>query len=583
MTNEERLILLKQLQSNTPTRTSGEQAEIDREVAEIDATIEDYNEKIIELEEKLANMDNYQYQSPNAEERDMTIELLEESFVDQLAELERSDNEYKELQDIGTSISDSYDEEIATLNEEIASLERRIRKNDVAVQRNMRMQLSPEELSDLTAELESKRERLKFCKQMKEEYVAELKDYEELIAANNKKREIIVAKQSRLEVVKKDRVQEKTIDKHKLRLDQDELARLKAGVEALNLRKQSIMFDAKDKLGVLIADLEKEIDEEKAKLNGETSKGVDQMEESKEEDQVLVTTPIKDRSGNVVGVAKKKNPEFEDIYSNSDQTKEDNLTMEDIYSNSQDDPNYEENLLGDNDLDDEREATVEDSDPELVEKKKSEIVKEFLKNHWKKFVVALTAVIILATSVKGCNSLKEISQEDLNNELNNNTSIVQQEDDDEKDNDLNDNQNNNGSGNNTSTEPKPDIDSNPNPDVEPEPDVEPNPNPDVEPEPDIDPNPNQVELESGEAITTASDLVKGEYLEHGDEVGKTLDSGTNVSDYTAEGNMQVSINDNSTNSTVVAEKSFDDYLDAIARELLGNTNIESYEAGGKSK
>ena len=197
MTKEEVLAALRNLQNHATSNTREQQQEIDNETAEIDISIEEYNEKIAELEAKLADMDNYQYEEFNREERELTEELLEESFANQLEVLDREDNEYKHLQDLATSIFTDYNEEIAQLNVDIASIERRLRKNDIAIRKNIGIKLTDAELADLNSALESKRARIAACEKYKIQYTEELSNYGELITANNRKRELVIKKQGK--------------------------------------------------------------------------------------------------------------------------------------------------------------------------------------------------------------------------------------------------------------------------------------------------------------------------------------------------------------------------------------------------
>lgn len=257
MTVEEQIKQLEEMKRYLPTRTQEEQAEVDREAAEIDTIIASYDEQIAALEAKINNEDNYKYSSPNSENRDFSEELLEESFERQLEELDKSDREYKELQEIGTHIFASWEDDIRTLNVEIEDIERRLRKNDYAVSKGLKnVMLTPEALEDLNLELESKKQKLAFCQEQSNLYVTDLKDYGEELTANNRKRQALLKKKEKLAELKESRAKNaQTVDKYKLRLDQDELARLKAGVEALKNRKEAITYDHRAKIDKMIEEL----------------------------------------------------------------------------------------------------------------------------------------------------------------------------------------------------------------------------------------------------------------------------------------------------------------------------------------
>ena len=388
MTKEEILAALKNLQNHATSNTSEQQAEIDNETAELDATIEEYNEKIAELEEKLANVDNYQYVEPNKEERELTEELLEESFTNQLEVLDKEDTEYKHLQDLATSIFTDYNEEIAQLNVDIAAIERRLRKNDIAVKKNIGIKLTDEELADLNSTLQTKKARIVECEKYKLQYTEELSNYGELITANNRKREIVTKKQERLAAIKAERTNNpKTVDNYKLQRDKDELASLKAGLLALQSRRDYINYDMKSEIDKLIKETES--------LNFEMGpESVDKSE--KPEDN-------------------KNDIEADNEFSNTG-FKVDAHAFDDV------EPTDEKDTLGipeetsahdlwlqqNSPLDEEREAEIEEAKEELKKKKKD----GFFKKHWKKFVAAGLA-LVAALVVKGCNDLKTATSKDV--------------------------------------------------------------------------------------------------------------------------------------------------------------------------
>ena len=591
MTDAEKIRLLREMQIHTTTRTPEQQAEVDREVAEIDTSIEDYTEQIAALEEKLANMDNYQYVNPNLEEREFFEELFQDSLTEQLETLDREDQEYQELQEMGATFLREYDIEIAELNDAIVSIERRLRKNEVAVSRNMRMQLTAEEVEDLNRELEAKRNRIIRCEELKAEYASELTDYSDLVAANSKKREIVTAKQNKFTTLKENRINnENTIDKHNLRLDQDELARLKAGLAALQSRKENITYDINDKIASLIADLEK----------------TSQKEDNIELAPIGIINDLEDDE---------KQEENSDIILGVP-------VARDIYSDDIEAPDYEAALLAPSDLDEERKAEIEETKAELLEKKKTSKVKEFLKRHKVKFIAAgLTIAILLG--IKGCSSLKDSNKNDIKN-----TSSYTQEIDEEEEKDVEQDQTQeeNTQGNTTpdpGPEPTPDLDSIPETEPEPTPDLEPIPEPEPEPEPtpnlepipepepepeptpDLEPIPEpevekEIELSAGESVANASDIFgndgadtvdndqdmnnnfEDQKIEHGDEIGTRLDSGVEVKDYTEEGNAVVEL-PTETPTEVVEDtngKTFHETLEDFFGGPISITESEnSYELG----
>jgi len=517
MTEAERIELLRQLRAQTSVAP---QAEIDQEVAEIDATIEAYEEQIAELEAKIADLDNYLYESPNKETRDLTEELLEESCAEQLETLDREDAEYEELKDLGTRIYDSYSDDIAQLDTDIAAIERRLRKNEIAVSKNLRMQLSVEDLEDLTSELEMKKARKAEFEQYQQLYVTDIKDYSDLLEANNKKRQILLAKQEKLNAVKESRKNNASIiNRHQLRLDQDELSRLKAGVVALQTRKEHITFDAYAVLDRLIADAEK--GKEEIEVSNE-------MAAPAEEDITPLTTMP------VLEVPQRE----EEV-----------------------DADYEAAFTTPSSLDEEREAVVEESSEELIEKKKTSKVKEFLKRNYKKFIAAGLAVLTVL-ALKQCSSTLDYNEASNEETLSYTQDYEEEEKDDEettleteeetKTEDTNDKNDSTNIDNDDDKEKTDNLIPDPEKDTEKNDDNNVNNNitDDNKTNEDTDTGnnssedvveENKVELSAGESVGNISDIVNGEAISHGDEVGTELDSGIELKDYTDEGNAIVDL------------------------------------------
>lgn len=591
MTNEQILEELKKLKANATIHasvpTTEEQTNVNNEVESLDETIADYNEQIAALEAKIADPNNYQYNYDN-EERNFTIELLQESFENQLEVMDREDAEYKSLQDIATSIFTDYNLEIQSLNLEIEAIERRFRKNDVAVKKNIGIRLTDQELTNLQADLESKKDRLAVCEEMKTKYVEDLRNYGELITANNHKREIVIGKQNSLNrIIENKKNNPKTIDNFKLQSDKDELARLKAGVAALKSRKDYITYNPSEEIDKLIAmvsagkgieanPVEDTVAKEEKK-NDEVSKAETlinaynqefEPEENKDQDLGVIAPIVgnneelekeeKDKDATIIPTpVPVSTPEMEDISSHSDGSKE-----EPEEEKSEEDK-IEDAYVVPNELDEEREAEIEDAKEELKKKKKD----NFFKKHWKKFVAVGLGVVVIAALAKGCHKTTDLNKTKDNSSKNDSYS---QTDDGIIDNNQNDIDNKYefenptikpSPGNTTVTPSTPSTPTvNPDtktPDTPSTPDSKPSTpdtpsTPDKPDVPDTPVTPEEptvekeiIELHPGGKMADFDDILNGNINEntvisHGDEVGKKTDD-AELKDYTEEGNAQVEV------------------------------------------
>lgn len=545
MTNEKIIEELKRLRAQNNIAPAQEQAEIDAninaEVEEINATIEDYNEKIAALEAKIADESNYQYNIEN-EERDLTIEILEESFENQLEVMSREDEEYKTLQDLATSIFTDYNLEIAELNNEIAAIERRLRKNEVAVSKNIGIKLTEDELFNLNYDLEQKKLRIQECEEMKSKYVQDLSNYGELITANNRKREVVLAKQESLNKIKEHRASKVgSIDNTKLRIDKDELASLKAGVAALVSRKDYITYNPNAEIDKLIEALEQnKVQEDEVKTEEILESHIEEPTEEKA--QSLIDAYL---DGTKDLLEEKETEELSDFVPLGIPEK----TSAEVGLSTDHDlwPG------GSPDLDEEREAEIEEAKESLKEKKKE----NWFKKNWKKWVAAGLATIALIVALKSCDPNTNEMKPDTS--TNDNISHSQTDEDITKENEkefnekfeipgdssldgeINDNTNEItlDSTPDSTLDSTPELDSTLEPEVELTPDPAPAPIP--EPEPTVEMG--KVELEQGESITSIENILNGNInedtvIEHGDEVGKTTDN-AELSDYTEEGKAVV--------------------------------------------
>lgn len=591
MTNEQILEELKKLKANATIHasvpTTEEQTNVNNEVESLDETIADYNEQIAALEAKIADPNNYQYNYDN-EERNFTIELLQESFENQLEVMDREDAEYKSLQDIATSIFTDYNLEIQSLNLEIEAIERRFRKNDVAVKKNIGIRLTDQELTNLQADLESKKARLAVCEEMKTKYVEDLRNYGELITANNHKREIVIGKQNSLNrIIENKKNNPKTIDNFKLQSDKDELARLKAGVAALKSRKDYITYNPSEEIDKLIAmvsagkgieanPVEDTVAKEEKK-NDEVSKAETlinaynqefEPEENKDQDLGVIAPIVgnneelekeeKDKDATIIPTpVPVSTPEMEDISSHSDDSKE-----EPEEEKSEEDK-IEDAYVVPNELDEEREAEIEDAKEELKKKKKD----NFFKKHWKKFVAVGLGVVVIAALAKGCHKTTDLSKTKTDTPKKDSYS---QSDEGIIDNNQNDIDNKYefenptikpSPGNTTVTPSTPSTPTvNPDtktPDTPSTPDSKPSTpdTPSTPDKPDVPDTPvtpeeptvekEKVELEAGEKLASLDDILKGNtgkenVISHGDEVGKKT-NGAELKDYTEDGKAQIDL------------------------------------------
>lgn len=614
MTNEQILEELKKLKAHTSVPASEEQTNVNNEVESLDETIADYNEQIAALEAKIADPNNYQYNYDN-EERNFTIELLQESFENQLEVMDREDAEYKSLQDIATSIFTDCNLEIQSLNLEIEAIERRFRKNDVAVKKNIGIRLTDQELTNLQADLESKKARLAVCEEMKTKYVEDLRNYGELITANNHKREIVIGKQNSLNrIIENKKNNPKTVDNFKLQSDKDELARLKAGVAALKSRKDYITYNPSEEIDKLIAmvsagkgieanPVEDTVAKEEKK-NDEVSKAETlinaynqefEPEENKDQDLGVIAPIVgnneelekeeKDKDATIIPTpVPVSTPEMEDISSHSDGSKE-----EPEEEKSEEDK-IEDAYVVPNELDEEREAEIEDAKEELKKKKKD----NFFKKHWKKFVAVGLGVVVIAALAKGCHKTTDLNKTKDNSSKNDSYS---QTDDGIIDNNQNDIDNKYefenptikpSPGNTTVTPSTPSTPTvNPDtktPDTPSTPDSKPSTpdTPSTPDKPDVPDTPvtpeeptvekEKVELEAGEKLASLDDILKGNtgkenVISHGDEVGKKTD-GAELRDYTEDGKAQIDLDkkdDASKNTSTVQDpdewkKALEDFM-----------------------
>ena len=579
MTNEQILEELRKLRAHNSTPTSGDLNDVDTEVAEIDESIADYSERIAELEAKIADVNNYQYNNEN-EEREFTVELLQESFASQLETMAREDAEYKSLQELATNIFTDYNQEIEELNIEIADIERRLRKNEIAVRKNIGIRLTDQELTDLQTELTAKKERVSLCEKMKAEYVQDLQNYGELITANNRKREVIIGKQERLNRILEDRKSHPmTIDNHKLRLDKDELFRLKSGLAALQSRKEYITYNPNEEIDKLIAAISagKTVESTEEKVEEKT---IEMPEQQKEEDKSDTLVGLygqsfeeaepatkeeekKDDNTTIVAPIAPIEPQFEDISSHSDNEGETSVDEE-----KKDDDEIEGLLVNPSDLDEEREAEIEEAKEELKEKKRD---KKFVAL-WKKFskkakiitAAALAAgILIIAHSCSTKAPLKPVVD-------NSKDSSYTQTVDDTKEDKTNDVIETPNTVNDTvvtpsneqkpsepeietpttedkgtttpSTPSTPDTPSIPDTPVTPDvPDTPVTPDPEPEPTKEVE----TVKLDQGEAVASFDDIINGNInddtvISHGDEVGKKTD-GAELKDYDENGQAEVEL------------------------------------------
>lgn len=606
MTNEQILEELKKLKAHTSTPVTEVQTDVNSEIENLDETIADYNEQIAALEAKIADSSNYQY-NYNNEERDFTIELLQESFENQLEVMDREDAEYKNLQDLATSIFTDYNMEIQGLNVEIEAIERRIRKNDVAVRKNIGIRLTEQELADLQTELENKKKRLAVCEEMKAKYVEDLRNYGELITANNHKREVVVGKQNSLNrIIENKKNNPKTIDNFKLQSDKDELARLKAGVLALQSRKDYISYNPDQEIDKLIAMVsagkgtETLADEQTAENTNDKAETLinayNQDFEEKENEELKVEEPVVDNNEPIAENEEEKDttlvapipvptPEMEDISSHSEGNNEEEEKSEEEFSDMYTLPS---------ELDEEREAAIEEAKEELKKKKKD----NFFKKHWKKFVATGLGVVLIAALAKGCHKTTDLSKAKDDTPKKESYSQTDEGIVEENQNSIDSNYD----FSTPSVKPSKTVDSTPstpetptiNPSTPEQPSVDPvTPDTPVTPEvpdtPDVPDTPTKekekIELRAGEKIADLNDIINGRIsddtvISHGDEVGKTTTSGAELKDYTEDGNAVVERDKPDEN--IKTDKTLEQIKEELAKYMEANADdLDFTDAGNQ--
>lgn len=606
MTNEQILEELKKLKMHSSQVTEEEQNSINNEVEELDESINIYNEKIAKLEAKIADSSNYQYNYEN-EERDFTVELLQESFENQLEVMDREDTEYNNLQDLATNILEDYNLEIQELNVQIEAIERRLRKNEVAVRKNIGIRLTEQELTDLQNDLATKKARVAECEEMKEKYVADLNNYSELIATNNRKREIVVGKQNSLNrIVENKKNNPKTVDNFKLRTDKDELANLKAGLEALKSRKEYIVYNPNEEIDKLIAAVSANAGIADETLSTPEENMADnlinlynQPFEDMENEELNTELPVneeeKEEDKTVIAPIPVPVPQMEDISSHSD-----NDVVADTTEEKTEDEEITDMYINPSDLDEEREAEIEDAPEELKEKKKD----NFFKKHWKKFVAVGLTVVVVASLIKGCHKTTELEKNDLPKD----DSYSQTDEGiiEENDNDFNKNYDVADTPTVKPTTKKETTDSSqPSTPIQEEekteisdpisevakPDIPDNPDIPVTPEPVVPDIPDEpieeketVELEAGEKTADLNDIINGNINEdtvisHGDAIGKTTTGGAELKDYTEEGNAVVEKNKQ---VEVETNRSLEDIKQSIADYMGADVDdLEFTDAGNQ--
>lgn len=615
MSNEQILEELRKLKMHNSTPDGVEQANIDHEVEEIDESINSYNERIAELEAKIADPSNYKYNNEN-EERDFTIELLQESFESQLETLDREDAEYRNIQEIATKIFEIYQKDITNLNFEIEAIERRLRKNEVAVRKNIGIRLTDEELADLQSELEEKRARISSYEAMSKLYVEDLKDYGELITANNRKRQLILGKQNSLNRLVENRKNNPiTIDKHQLRLDQDELSRLQAGLAALQSRKEYITYNPNQEIDKLIAAISNgtQVESTKELAEEETT----QLSETTVDGQELINSlakEVEEENQNTQVM-----PPFEkELVATEDDTmimpplfgttsSYDNSTVVTGEQNEEDD--IIDLVAAPSDLDEEREAEIEEAKQELKEKKKD---KGFVAL-WKKFtkkakVITTTAVAlgltgVLLLSLKSCNAEKKPEVDNTKDSISSGQVVDNSDNNNNLDYDYDSNTVTSPTIGNDNvydtvvtpnvtepTAPAPTAPEVTTPETTPTTPEATTPEVTVPEEtipevttPETTPEKEIIELEQGEKIANLEDVLNGNINEdtvisHGDEIGKNID-GAEVKDYTEEGSAQVEVEqkeeENVQETTGTSSKTPEEIKKALEEFMGGEITFDS--------
>ena len=487
---------------------------------------------------------------------------------------------------------------------------------------------------------------------MREQYSTDLNDYSSLLAANEQKRQLIVAKQDRLQEIKENK--QNMINHAKLLDDRAEIIMLKSGIDALESKKESLSYDKRSEIDAIIEEIKnsksnESIDDTKDEITDadqtdwadDAIDGVISSDQTDWADDAIDGVIVEvDSSGDNTNDLDNSLSEIEnndisdtvyadtngdnavDIEKSNKKSKKKKSKKDDYTPCFMDEEAYRKMLLAEEDLDDEREAVIEDSG-ELKDKKKDNKVMAFIRENKKRFIAAGLALVVLATaSIKGCSSLKQLNSQQ-SDELDNDGSYSQQYIDDDQtgldndtfdgttgddqtdlDNDTFDGTTgddqtdlDNDTFDGTTGDDQTDLGDNSTGGItdDDQTDLGDNSAGGITDDDQTDLDNGTVILDEGESVTNVSDIFGGSdsvstqtdsdtvtkpVISHGDEVGTQLDSGTELTDYTEDGKAVVELGDTKTTVVEDSDKSFHEMLEDFFGGPITITDAEnSYDQG----
>lgn len=250
------------------------------EIFSINESIKKYEEEVEKLKEKLSNPDNYAREKGNYEtnERPMIEQLLSESIAKQKEDLSTELAKYEQLQTSQKQYLEEYKRSIEQAKNRIDEITYQLEKNEVAIKRGYtKFILSKEEIDALRQEVEQQEKLVELGNSMVDLCNEDIERYNINLSELQQKLNDVKSKEKSLNRIKEMQEQNKElsdIDRNAIRLDQDRLARLEAGVDALKKRKaflegndRVISPEELDEIRALIANISKELEEERSKNN----------------------------------------------------------------------------------------------------------------------------------------------------------------------------------------------------------------------------------------------------------------------------------------------------------------------------
>lgn len=438
---------LKEMLSNN-NRSSIVDPEADKrkqeEIESIDESIEKYTDEINQLKTKLENEDNYKRTESDFEknERPIIESLLTDSIAQEREDIFKSNQHYRKQQEQQTKALGVYNAEINKLKEEIKTIEARLNKDEIAKRRGIakKLHLSDEEVINLKSELNYKKGLIEEGSKVSELCAEEIRRYGRLITQNNDRLKYIANKErklSNLQENKKNITSE--IDQYKLRVDRDKLSSLESALEALNNRKEFLLYDPSEKIAEQIKQNETNVSSINKEVKAEpVVRQAELVEEPKIEKElkgeepkpVIDVTPTEEKNMNDSDeelerqvndgfdklrierpdIAKFFDKDYKEEPEKEEEAKEEDLNSTLDHSAVEPENNYEEEKqdpvadAGDDlipveeDNEPKEMVDIEDASPELKSQKFTEKVKEAWKK-WRAQIIKTTAALLTTTSI----------------------------------------------------------------------------------------------------------------------------------------------------------------------------------------